>query len=45
MMKLIQTLFKNTVQEIVPVQLDFSAENLRLKEIDLDNMNSLLLQQ
>ena len=37
MMKLIHTLFKNTSQEIVPVQLDFSAENLRLKEIDLDN--------
>ena len=37
MMKLIQTLFKNSVQEIAPIQLDFSAENLRLKEIDLDN--------
>lgn len=37
MMKLIHTLFKNSVQEIVPIQLDFSAENLRLKEIDLDN--------
>jgi murein DD-endopeptidase MepM/ murein hydrolase activator NlpD len=36
-MKLIHTIFKNSVQGIVPIQLDFSAENLRLKEIDLDN--------
>ena len=37
MMKLINLLFKNSDQGIVPVQLDFSAENIRLKEIDLDN--------
>ncbi len=37
MMKLIHTLFKNSVQGIVPVQLDFSALNERLKGIDLDN--------
>ena len=36
-MKLIHTLFKNSVQGIVPVQLDFSALNERLKVIDLDN--------
>jgi len=36
-MKLIHTLFKNSVQEIVEVQLDFSATNERLKEVDLDN--------
>ena len=36
-MKLIHTLFKNSAQGIIPVQLDFSAENIRLKEIDLDN--------
>lgn len=36
-MKLIQTLFKKSVEEIIHVQLDFSASNQRLKEIDLDN--------
>jgi murein DD-endopeptidase MepM/ murein hydrolase activator NlpD len=37
MMKLIHTLFKNSARGIVPVQLDFSSLNERLKEIDLDN--------
>lgn len=37
MMKLIQTLFKKSVEEIIHVQLDFSASNQRLKEVDLDN--------
>ncbi len=36
-MKLIHSLFKNSVQGIVSVQLDFSALNERLKVIDLDN--------
>jgi murein DD-endopeptidase MepM/ murein hydrolase activator NlpD len=36
-MKLIHTLFKNSARGIVPVQLDFSAANERLKQIDLDN--------
>lgn len=36
-MKLIHTLFKNSARGIVPVQLDFSATNERLKQIDLDN--------
>jgi len=36
-MKLIHTLFKDSAQGIVPAQLDFSDENLRLKEVDLDN--------
>lgn len=36
-MKLINTLFKNAARGIVPVQLDFSATNERLKEVDLDN--------
>ena len=37
MMKLIHLLFKNSDQGIVPAQLDFSATNERLKEVDLDN--------